>query len=67
MTATIQEYDKIKLKTGKTARIVDILEIGVMYLAEIYEQGKRIAVEHVEHSNIESVFKEVEYPLQNAR
>ena len=62
----IEEYDKIKLKTGKTARIVEILESGVMYIAEIYEQGRRISVEHVEFQDIESVFKEVEYPLQHA-
>ena len=61
---TIEEYDKIKLKTGKTARIVEILENGVMYIAEIYEQGKRVSVEHVKHQDIASVIKEVEYPLQ---
>ena len=60
---SIAEYDKIKLKTGNIARIVDILEDGVMYIAEIYQQGKRISVEHVEHNDIASVFKEVEHSL----
>jgi len=63
---TLKEYDKIKLKTGETARIVEILESGVMYLAEIYRQGVRTSVEHVEHNSIISVFKEVEYPVQQA-
>jgi len=62
----LKQYDKIKLETGETARIVEILENGVMYLAEIYRQGVRTSVEHVEYKSIISVFKEVEYPVQQA-
>ena len=60
---SIALYEKIKLKSGKTGRVVEILEKGVMYLAEIYNHGKRISIEHVEHQDIESVFKEVEFPV----
>ena len=58
----IEEYDKIKLRTGETARVVEILESGVMYIAEVFKEDG-ISVEHISQKDIVSVFKEIEYPV----
>jgi hypothetical protein len=60
---TINEYDKVRLKTGEIARVVEILEAGVLYIAEIHRKGEGVSVEHVEHGEVFSVFKEIEHPM----
>ena len=60
---TIEEYDKIKLKTGEIARVVEIAEQGVMYVAEIFKLGAGVEIDYVKHESISSVFKETEYPV----
>ena len=62
---TIEEYDKVKLKSGEIARIVEIYEVGVSYEAEIFRPSNdfSVTVDTLNHEDIVSVFKEVEYPL----
>ena len=64
----IEEYDKVRLKTGEIARISEVLEEGVAYIADIFKDGKGasikdISIEQVLHEEIASVFKEVEHLL----
>ena len=60
----INEYDKIKLKTGAIARICEILEENVAYIAEIYtEKGGLLSVEQIAYGDIASVFVEIEKPI----
>ena len=58
----IKEGDKIKLKTGEIAFVAEVLEEGVMYIAEVFTKDG-ISVDHVEHKNITSVFVEMENPI----
>ncbi|MCL1995204.1 MAG: hypothetical protein FWG63_03270 [Defluviitaleaceae bacterium] len=64
----IEEYDKVKLKNGEMARIVEVYEAGVLYEAEIFRpsNGFSVTVDTVKHEDIVSVFKEIEYPLVSA-
>jgi hypothetical protein len=57
-------YDHIKLKTGKRAVIVEIWEAGVSYEADIEIELGEYETETIKHSDIESVFVEVETPLE---
>ena len=62
---SIEVYDKIKLKSGEIARIVEIYKDGVAYEAEIFRQNGEFtrAIDMVRREDIASVFKEVEHPL----
>lgn len=64
----IQEGDKIKLKTGELALISEILESGVVYIAEIFRKSGdfSITIDTVKHDEIASVFEETEKPLATA-
>jgi len=61
----ITEYDKVKLKTGEIARIVEVYESGVAYEAEIFRPNGdfSITIDTVKQDDILSVFKETEYKL----
>ena len=61
----IREYDKVRLKTGETARISEILESGVAYIAEIARKNEdfSITIEQIRHDEIASVFVEFEQPV----
>ena len=60
----INEYDKIKLKTGEIARVCEILEENVAYIAEVYKNDERgISVEQIAYRDIASVFEEIERPI----
>jgi hypothetical protein len=61
----INEYDKIKLKTGEIARVVEILEKNKAYVAEVYTKDS-LSVEFIYQQDIASVFVEKEYPLGEA-
>ena len=63
---SIEAYDKIKLKSGEIARVVEIYEAGSMYEAEIFRQNGEFSrtIDTVRHEDIASVFKEVEHPLK---
>ena len=62
---TIKEYDKVKLKTGEFARIVEVYEAGVAYEAEIFRPNGEfsITLDSLKYDEIESVFKETEHLL----
>jgi len=61
----IKEYDKVRLKTGEIARISEILEDGVAYIAEIIRRSGEfsVTVDHIKYEDIQSVFVETEKPL----
>jgi len=61
----ISEYDKVKLKSGEIARIVEIYECGVAYEAEIFHPNGEfsITLDTVMQKDILSVFKETEYQI----
>ena len=60
----IKQYDHIKLKSGKHAVIVEIWEQGVSYEADIETAPDVFKTETIKHTDIESVFVEVETPLE---
>ncbi len=62
----IKEYDKVRLKTGEIARIVEILEQGKMYIGEIIRTDKHVEIDHIAHEDIITVFEEIERPLTKA-
>jgi hypothetical protein len=62
----IKEYDKVKLRTGEIARIVEILEQGKRYIGEIVRADKHVDIDHIPFDDIISVFDEVERPLHKA-
>lgn len=62
----IKEYDKIKLKTGEIARISEVLEENVAYIAEIFDNCGGISIEQIDYKDILSVFEEVEHILPQA-
>ena len=61
----IQEFTKVRLKTGEIAHIVEVLQQDVAYVAEIVRKNGEftVSVEQVLHEEIESVFTEVETAL----
>ena len=63
----IKLYDKIKLKTGEIAVIVEILKNESMtgYIADI-EEADDYRTETVFLEDIKSVFVETEVPVQSA-
>jgi len=62
----IQAYDKARLKTGKTVKIVEVLGEGAAFIAELYKDGEGLTIEQILLEEIQSVIKEVEYPLASA-
>ena len=60
----INQYDQVRLKTGKLASIVEIWELGVSYEADVEIEPGEYSTETIKHSDIMSVF--VEMPLQTA-
>ena len=62
---SIAEGDKIRLKSGEIARVVEVYEPGAAYEAEIFRPGGEfgIVIDTVRHEEIFSVFKETEHPL----
>ena len=62
----INEYDKVKLRTGETARIVEVLEQGKMYVGEVIRSNRSVEVEHIAFKDIVSVFVETETPILHA-
>ncbi|MCL2815331.1 MAG: hypothetical protein FWD23_12090 [Oscillospiraceae bacterium] len=63
----IKLYDKIKLKTGEIARIVDILknETTTGYIVDI-EEDDDYRTETIFIDDIKSIFIEKEIPLKSA-
>ncbi|MDR0935598.1 MAG: hypothetical protein LBM98_02825 [Oscillospiraceae bacterium] len=63
------EFQKVKLKSGVTGWICDILKPGVAYLLEVWqpeEEGEEYRQDLVLHTDIESLLIEVEVPFDLA-
>ncbi|MCL2693614.1 MAG: DUF4926 domain-containing protein [Oscillospiraceae bacterium] len=56
-------YQKIKLKSGEFAHIVEIYEEGVAYEADIYSADGKTRTDTIKHTDIMSVVVEVEKPV----
>ena len=54
---SIQMFDKILLKTGEIAYIVEIYEQGVAYEADIDKADGSIETDTIRHSDIERVLR----------
>lgn len=54
---TIQELDKVQLKSGETAYIVEIYEQGVAYEADIDKADGKIETDTIKHADIAKVLK----------
>lgn len=52
---SIKMFDKILLKTGETAYIVEIYEQGIAYEADIDKADGTIEIDTIKHSDIERV------------
>ena len=62
----IKQYDHIKLKSGKHAVVVEVWKQGVSYEADVEVSPGEYTTETIKHTDIESVFIEVETPLAKA-
>ena len=59
----IKQYDKVKLKNGKFAIIVEILEEQKAYIADIEVSENDYETETIIHSDISALIVEVEQPI----
>jgi hypothetical protein len=59
----ISQYDKIKLKSGKFAIIVEVLEPQKTYIADIEISEGDYITETIGHTDISAVIIEVEQPI----
>ncbi len=62
----INEYDKIRLKSGKIARVCEILGNGAVYIIEAFGDDNHVHIEQVTRDEIASVFIETEQQLVTA-
>ena len=59
-------YQHVRLKNGRRATIVEILEQGRAYIADIEIDNGDYETEQIFHKDIASVFVEVEQALEQA-
>jgi hypothetical protein len=61
----INECTKVRLKTGEIARISEVLEAGVAYIAEIFRKNGEfsVTIDQIKQGEIASIFEEIEIPL----
>ena len=59
----IKMFDKIRLKSGENAHIVEIYEPKVAYEADIYDKDGHTRTDTIKHSDIAGVIVEVVKPL----
>jgi len=59
-------YQRVRLKSGKRATIVEILEQGKAYIADIELDEGDCETQQIFHRDIASVFVEVEQALEQA-
>jgi len=59
-------YQRVRLKSGKRAIIVEILEQGKAYIADIEIDEGDYETAQITHADIASVFIEVEQLLEQA-
>lgn len=53
----IQEFDRVLLKSGETAYIVEIYEQGVAYEADIDKVEGSVSTEFIKQEDIQKVIK----------
>ena len=53
----IKEFDKVLLKTGETAYIVEIYEQGVAYEADVDKADGNTETETISHTDIERILQ----------
>ena len=54
----IEEFDKVKLKTGEIAYIADILKAGIAYVVDVDKSDGSIETRIIEKTDIEKVLKD---------
>jgi len=59
----IKQYDKVKMKDGKVAVIVEVLEQQKAYIADIELSPGDYITETIFYSDIAALIVEVEQPL----
>jgi len=59
-------YQTVRLTSGKRATIVEVLEQGKAYIADIEIAEGDFETEQISQEDIASVFVEVEQPLEEA-
>lgn len=53
----VKQYDKVRLKDGRTCTIVDILEEGVAYIADVNLPGPDWETIDVRQEDIDAIIK----------
>jgi len=56
---TIKMFDKVRLKNGKTAHIVEIYEQGAAYEADIDDGDGEYTTDTIKQADIQYVFPEI--------
>ena len=59
----IKQYDKIKMRDGKYAVIVEVLEPEVAYIADIELEEGDFTTETISFSDIAATIIEIEQPI----
>jgi len=59
----IRQYDKVKMKDGKYAVIVEVLESEKAYIADVELSKGDYTTETILHSEIAALIVEVEQPI----
>jgi predicted DNA-binding antitoxin AbrB/MazE fold protein len=59
----IKEFQKVRLKTGEEAVIVEILQKGRAFLADVKKADLEYETDEITADDIASVFVEVETPM----
>ena len=60
---SILEGDKVKLHSGDTAWISEVLGDGDVFIAEVFKRGEKACVEQIERFHIAAKIIEIEQPL----
>ena len=66
MITVLNQYDVVKLRDGKRAVIVEVLEQGVAYIADVGDCPETWETVDIRHEDIVSVFEEIERPIRTA-
>ena len=62
----INQYDVVKLNDGRRAVIVEVLEQGVAYIADVGDCPETWETIDIRQEDIVSVFEEIERPIRTA-
>ena len=54
---TIKRYDKVRLKDGRTATVVDILEENTAYIADVDLPGPDWETIDIRHEDIDAIIE----------